>query len=371
MLAVFEDMNTAISRDNEQVFQFYNEIHNNFLAVFIEILKNYTFGFPATNPKNIDADFCGNKEHFKNQNEVENLENLKNSISKNPSDKNTLSNDKENELAVPVFNNPSEISKPSLVNQELLHENTNTHVPINMNNSELVMPNALTSDSHRIANDGEISQKEENNWKPKNQSLKTSEIKKSNSSLKAEILSFKNKIKDQNNNSKKSVDVQVKLRDSPTTKTSKLPNIDSNGNELTEDPPSYLLDPENDNAVEIDDDQKQTTEIPKPKTQSKKILKPALEFQTFKIISIKKLRELIDDFVSHKKAFDVQCVDINTTRSSAENYLCLYLQKKYGLSELTMLNALSVVESVKFHAAADYKVAWFDYVSQLDSQKPN
>ena len=328
-------MNTAISCDNHQVFQFYNEIYNN----------------------------------LQNKNEVENHENLKNSISKNPSDRITLSNGKEDEHAVQISSNLSEISKQPLVDQELLHENTNTHVPINMNISKSEMPNALTSDSPIIANDGKISQKEENNWKPKNHSLKTSEIKKSNSSLKTDLLSFKNKIKDQNNKSKKSVDVQVKLLDSPTIKTSKLPNIDSKGNKLTEVPPSYLLDPENDNAVEIDDEQKQSTKIQKLKTQSKKILKPALEIQRFKLISIKKLRELIDDFVSHKKVFDLQSVDLITTRSSAENYLCLYLQNKYGLSELTMLNALSVVESVMFHAAVDYKVAWFDYVSQLDSQK--
>lgn len=78
-----------------------------------------------------------------------------------------------------------------------------------------------------------------------------------------------------------------------------------------------------------------------------------------KSLTLKQLKDLIVDIYEQKQFFDEKCTSNKLPKETMEQYLYTYLNKKYGLKNIVMEWASSVINGIKRYSFEDSDVALF------------
>jgi hypothetical protein len=78
-----------------------------------------------------------------------------------------------------------------------------------------------------------------------------------------------------------------------------------------------------------------------------------------KILSLRQLKEVLEEIYVSKSKFDERCADGKMPKETMEQHMYTYLNTKYGLKNLILEWAASIIASVKKHSAKDNDVAVF------------
>lgn len=102
----------------------------------------------------------------------------------------------------------------------------------------------------------------------------------------------------------------------------------------------------------------------KPEEESRKYLasSPSLSKQNGKILSLRQIKEVIEEIYASKAKFDERCAEGKMPRETMEEHMYNYLNKKYGLKNLILEWAASIIASVKKYAQEDNDVAVFGLI---------
>ena len=89
-----------------------------------------------------------------------------------------------------------------------------------------------------------------------------------------------------------------------------------------------------------------------------------------KVLSLKQIREIIDEIYSSKSKFDQKCVDNQLPRETMEQHLYTYLNQKYGLKSLILEWASAIIQGVKKYSSDDNTVAVFGKIlrNEIDEE---
>lgn len=89
---------------------------------------------------------------------------------------------------------------------------------------------------------------------------------------------------------------------------------------------------------------------------------PSMVKQNGKVLSLKQLKEVIEEIYSSKVKYDERCSEGKMPRETMEEHMYNYLNKKYGLRNLILEWAASIIASVKKYAQEDNDVAVFGLI---------
>eukprot|EP01065_Artemidia_motanka_P025667 TRINITY_DN30644_c0_g1_i1.p1 TRINITY_DN30644_c0_g1~~TRINITY_DN30644_c0_g1_i1.p1 ORF type:complete len:709 (+),score=218.55 TRINITY_DN30644_c0_g1_i1:52-2127(+) len=76
-------------------------------------------------------------------------------------------------------------------------------------------------------------------------------------------------------------------------------------------------------------------------------------------LSLRQLKELIEDIYASKSKFDIRCTETHMPRETMEQHLYTYLNQKYGLKNLILDWAQAIINAVRKYGPEDNDVAVF------------
>ena len=88
----------------------------------------------------------------------------------------------------------------------------------------------------------------------------------------------------------------------------------------------------------------------------------------YKILSLKSMKELIIEIYNSKIIFDKKCIENGKSRETLEQYMYTYLNQKYGLKNLIIEWASSIINAIKLYSIEDSEVYLFGKIlrNELD-----
>eukprot|EP01063_Lacrimia_lanifica_P005883 TRINITY_DN13544_c0_g1_i1.p1 TRINITY_DN13544_c0_g1~~TRINITY_DN13544_c0_g1_i1.p1 ORF type:complete len:715 (+),score=385.54 TRINITY_DN13544_c0_g1_i1:85-2229(+) len=89
-----------------------------------------------------------------------------------------------------------------------------------------------------------------------------------------------------------------------------------------------------------------------------------------KALSIRQLKEIIEDIYASKSKFDIKCLETHLPRETMEQHLYTYLNQKYGLKNLILDWAQAIINGVRKYSAEDNDVAVFGKIlrNEIDEE---
>ena len=78
-----------------------------------------------------------------------------------------------------------------------------------------------------------------------------------------------------------------------------------------------------------------------------------------KLHSLKQTKDLIQEIVNAKHRYDEQCATNRQPRETLEQFMFTYLNQRYGLKQLILDWATSIVHAVKLYGEDDAQVMLF------------
>ena len=97
------------------------------------------------------------------------------------------------------------------------------------------------------------------------------------------------------------------------------------------------------------------------KSSNKKVInesKPEISNST-RYLTIKQLKELIQDMYAQKQKYDQKCVENKLPRETMEQYMYTYLNQRYGLKNLIIEWATCIINGIKQYSSEDNDVSLF------------
>lgn len=87
-------------------------------------------------------------------------------------------------------------------------------------------------------------------------------------------------------------------------------------------------------------------------------------------LSLRQLKEIIEDIYASKSKFDIKCSETHLPRETMEQHLYTYLNQKYGLKNLILDWAQAIINGVRKHSAEDNDVAVFGKIlrNEIDEE---
>ena len=76
-------------------------------------------------------------------------------------------------------------------------------------------------------------------------------------------------------------------------------------------------------------------------------------------LSLKQLKELIQDMYTQKMKFDLKCEEGRQAKETMEQYMYTYLNQRYGLKNLIIEWAAAIIAGIKKYSKEDHDVALF------------
>ncbi len=83
---------------------------------------------------------------------------------------------------------------------------------------------------------------------------------------------------------------------------------------------------------------------------------------SYRNLTLKHLRELIEEICEGKKAFDLKCHEQKVSQETLEQYMYYHFKYKYGLNNMIIEWVFAVIEGVRNYASKDVDVAAFGMV---------
>lgn len=89
-----------------------------------------------------------------------------------------------------------------------------------------------------------------------------------------------------------------------------------------------------------------------------------------KVLTLRQLRDTIDDIYASKSKYDIKCAETHLPRETMEQHMYTYLNQKYGLKHLILEWATAIIQGVKKHSADDNDVAVFGKIlrNEIDEE---
>jgi len=89
-----------------------------------------------------------------------------------------------------------------------------------------------------------------------------------------------------------------------------------------------------------------------------------------KALSIRQLKEIIEDIYASKSKFDIKCLETHLPRETMEQHLYTYLNQKYGLKNLILDWAQAIINGVRKYSGEDNDVAVFGKIlrNEIDEE---
>ena len=78
-----------------------------------------------------------------------------------------------------------------------------------------------------------------------------------------------------------------------------------------------------------------------------------------RVLTLKQLKEAINDMYSWKVKFDKKCEENRLARETMEQYMYTYLNQRYGLKPLIIEWAAAIINAIKTYLKEDHDVALF------------
>jgi len=347
---VLQEIFKNISSNTDKLHEYKNEAKSNFdekLAKVKEELDN------LVNKESLDTqevttacekilETLDSLEHLKVQNEVlgNDLESKKNEIFKKEKEIQKLKEEnkkfKESQAELESFTKQVSSIEDQLESQEVLIKEYQEQIQTITKEKEELQHSQSTQESQRV-----------------------SELEAENSNLLTEIENYKQKLE---NYSKKNSHLEERINELSQRKPDAelLNQIES----LQEENRTYLKKIVS-LSKEAADQSVAPTYTEKLKSQSRKTLKRS---KSMRELSLKQLKEIIEDIYSSKLKFDEKCYESKQPRETMEQYLYTYLNHKYGLKSLIQDWAASITNSIQKYEETDAEVAFFARVmrNELD-----
>jgi hypothetical protein len=92
--------------------------------------------------------------------------------------------------------------------------------------------------------------------------------------------------------------------------------------------------------------------------------------QPQRVLTLRQLRDLINDIYSQKTKFDQKCEDNKLPRETMEQFMYTYLNQRYGLKNLIIEWAAAIIAGIKNFQKEDHDVALFGKIlrSECDEE---
>src|SRR3989338_10214371 len=89
-----------------------------------------------------------------------------------------------------------------------------------------------------------------------------------------------------------------------------------------------------------------------------------------KSLTLRQLKDLIDEIYTSKQKFDEKCSESKLPRETMEQHLYTYLNQKYGLKNIILDYASSIVQGIKRYSNEDNDVAVFGKIlrNEIDEE---
>mmetsp|Transcript_7098 Transcript_7098/g.12989 ORF Transcript_7098/g.12989 Transcript_7098/m.12989 type:complete len:521 (+) Transcript_7098:33-1595(+) len=102
---------------------------------------------------------------------------------------------------------------------------------------------------------------------------------------------------------------------------------------------------------------------PSTPTKSFNFIKLSIPQQpSIKELTLRQLKEMIDEIYASKKKFDAKCIELQQTRETMEQHMITFFNQKYGLKNLTQEWCASVFKAVAKFEGDDSEVSTFGHI---------
>ena len=90
---------------------------------------------------------------------------------------------------------------------------------------------------------------------------------------------------------------------------------------------------------------------------------------TPKILSIKAAKDIIQEIYNNKSLYDQKCYENKTPRETLEQYMYTYLNQKYGLKNLIIEWASSIINAIKMYSSEDCDINLFGKILRNEQEE--
>lgn len=89
-----------------------------------------------------------------------------------------------------------------------------------------------------------------------------------------------------------------------------------------------------------------------------------------KTLTLRQLRDVIEDIYASKSKFDIKCSETKLPRETMEQHMYTFLNQRYGLKHLILEWATAIVQGIKRYAADDNDIAVFGKIlrNEIDEE---
>jgi len=105
-----------------------------------------------------------------------------------------------------------------------------------------------------------------------------------------------------------------------------------------------------------------------PNLTPKELQQPVTNVNS-KILTLKQLKDFIEEVYDGKVAYDAVCAKEGKARETLEQYIFSHLRNKYGLNGIVAEYVHALVEALKVHAGKDNDITLFALVRLADSEE--
>ena len=84
------------------------------------------------------------------------------------------------------------------------------------------------------------------------------------------------------------------------------------------------------------------------------------------MLTLKQLKEVINDMYVQKQKYDQKCGEARMPKETMEQYMYIYLNRKYGLKNLIIEQVVAIVNGIKIYQREDHEVMLFGKILKND-----
>ena len=159
-----------------------------------------------------------------------------------------------------------------------------------------------------------------------------------------------------NNNKNINIENEINNNNQIISKNNSISNFNESKHLINIESKIYL---ENDNNNNIDNNIQQNNN--KNKTE--------INIITPKILSIKNTKDIIQEIYNNKTIYDQKCYENKIPRETLEQYMYTYLNQKYGLKNLIIEWASSIINAIKMYSSEDCDINLFGKILRNEQEE--
>ena len=159
-----------------------------------------------------------------------------------------------------------------------------------------------------------------------------------------------------NNNKNINIENEINNNNQIISKNNSISNFNESKHLINIESKIYL---ENDNNNNIDNNIQQNNN--KNKTE--------INIITPKILSIKNTKDIIQEIYNNKSIYDQKCYENKIPRETLEQYMYTYLNQKYGLKNLIIEWASSIINAIKMYSSEDCDINLFGKILRNEQEE--